>query len=266
MATAAALLEGGEVSGGLVIARDITANRARERQKDEFVSMATHELRSPISTLRGYAQIAESAAARAGAPEIATTATKIVRQSDRLTRLVTDLLDVSRIHSGHIELRASDVRIASMVSDAVEHQRAVHPDRAFVVDIRAAAKNIHADGSRLEQVMTNLLDNAVKYSPDGGDVSVCVSDAGDCVLISIRDQGIGIPAEEQDRLFQRFYRAKSGSSRFSGLGVGLYISYRIVREHGGRMWVESGDEGGSTFNFTLPIGKPPERLGNRDLA
>jgi two-component system, OmpR family, phosphate regulon sensor histidine kinase PhoR len=257
--TAAALHEGGDVSGGLVIAQDTTAVRVRERQKDDFISMATHELRTPISTLRGYAQLTESAAVRAGVPDIAATAGKIVRQSDRLNRLVADLLDVSRIQNGQIELRRSDVPIASMISDAVEHQQAVHPDRAFALDIQSSPALIHADGHRVEQVMTNLLDNAVKYSPDGGDIVVRMGAASDHVRVSVADTGIGIPREEQDRLFQRFYRAKSGSSRFSGLGVGLYISYRIVRAHGGRMWVESSGEGGSTFIFTLPIGDSSPR-------
>jgi signal transduction histidine kinase len=228
--------------------------------------MATHELRTPISTLRGYAQLTESAAVRAGVPDIAATAGKIVRQSDRLNRLVADLLDVSRIHSGHIELRRSDVPISSTVSDAVEHQRALHPDRAFELDIRSSAALVHADGHRVEQVMTNLLDNAVKYSPDGGDIVVRVDAASDHVRVSVADCGIGIPREEQDRLFQRFYRAKSGSSHFSGLGVGSYISYRIVREHGGRIWVESSGEGGSTFIFTLPVGDCSLRPSVADSA
>jgi signal transduction histidine kinase len=262
--TAAALNEGGNVSGGLVIAQDISAVRERERQKDDFISMATHELRTPISTLRGYAQLTESAAVRAGVPDIAATAGKIVRQSDRLTRLVADLLDVSRIHGGHIELRPSDIRFASIISDAVDHQRAIHQDRVFVLDNQSGTTILHADGPRIEQVMTNLLDNAVKYSPDGGDIKILVESTGDALRVSISDHGIGIPADEQARLFQRFYRAKSGSRRFSGLGVGLYISYRIVREHGGKMSVQSTGEGGSTFAFTLPLSTAAQGTGAGD--
>ena len=257
MVSAAVERRHGVVTGALVLCRDVTSFAGHEREKDEFVCMATHELKTPISTLRGYAQMAEARANRLDAPDVAMSISKIIRQADRLTRLVADLLDVSRIHTGHIDLRIAETDVVRIVREAVEHQRAVHPGRCFQFDYNVAVAVVHADGSRVEQVLTNLLDNAVKYSPEGGPVFALLEVGADEVLVAVTDRGIGIPVEEQGQLFQRFYRAKSGAHRVSGLGVGLYISYRIILEHGGRMWVRSNEEGGTTFGFTLPLRYAP---------
>src|ERR1035437_7793208 len=172
--TAAKLLAYGLVTGGVVLCRDVTVLRERENQKDEFVAMATHELKTPLSTLRGYAQILEANAERMQAADVAASAEKIVRQVDRLGRLMNDLLDVSRIHTGRMGLRFSEVRIMGLARDALEHQPAMHPDRSLVLEDRGGADRLLADGPRLEQVLTNLLDNAVKYSPDGGHVVLTI--------------------------------------------------------------------------------------------
>jgi signal transduction histidine kinase len=251
--SAVTIFERGQVAGGVVIATDISNIHAREQLKDEFVSMATHELRTPISTLRGYAQLAELGATRAGEQDVAASAAKIVRQADRLTRLVEDLLDVSRIQTGRMQLSIGEMPIVKAACDAIEQQRAAHPDREIHFERVGSLESVQADAHRIEQVLTNLLDNALKYSPDGGPVHVRVVGAPTEVSFTVTDCGVGIPLDEQGQLFQQYYRAKSGANRFSGLGVGLYISYRIVSEHGGRMWVVSEAAGGSTFGFALPI-------------
>lgn len=259
MFTAAKLLREDTVAGGLVMCRDVTVLRERERQKDEFVSMATHELKTPISTLRGYAQLTQMNADKMEAKDVVANADKIVRQADRLTRLVTDLLDVSRIHAGRMSLRIAPVPVSDLVREAVDVHRTAHPDRSFVLDDDGSSGVILCDATRLEQVLTNLLDNAVKYSPDGGPVRVTVEGTRTEVTITVSDSGVGIPAEEQGQLFQRFYRVRSRAQHFSGLGVGLYISHTIVREHGGQMWVRSGEVGGSTFGVVLPVTPPVNR-------
>lgn len=256
MFTAAKLMRQDVVAGGLVIYRDVTVLRDRERQKDEFVSMATHELKSPISTVRGYAQMTQANADRLSPQEVAANAEKIVRQTDRLTHLVSDLLDVSRIHAGRMSLRTGPVQIGDLVREAVELQRTIHPDRVFMLDDKGGNNLLLGDAERLEQVFANLLDNAVKYSPDGGPVTVTVTGTDTEVEITVTDSGVGIPSDEQGQLFQRFYRVRSRAQRFSGLGVGLYISHTIVREHGGQMWMRSDDSHGSTFGVVLPT-KPP---------
>ena len=259
MFTAAKLIRQDAVAGGLVILRDVTVLRDRERQKDEFVSMASHELKSPISTLRGYAQMTQANADRMDPTDVVANAEKIIRQADRLSHLVTDLLDVSRIHTGRMSLRIASVPIGDFVRDAVDYQRAIHPDRCFVLDDAGCTTVILGDAERLEQVLSNLLDNAVKYSPEGGPVTVTVEGTTTEATITVTDNGVGIPAAEQGQLFQRFYRARSRAQRFSGLGVGLYISHTIVREHGGQMWVRSDESGGSTFGLVLPVTPPVDR-------
>jgi signal transduction histidine kinase len=259
MITAAKVYQHEAVTGGLVVCRDITMLRDRERQKDEFVSMATHELKTPISTLRGYAQIAEAGANRMDASAVSANAEKIIRQADRLSRLVTDLLDVSRMQTGRMDLRISEVNIATVVRDAVDQQRAIHPDRCFEVVADAGAGVILADGQRIEQVLANLLDNAVKYSPDGGPVVVTLEWSTSDISISVTDHGVGIPTEEQGQLFQRFYRGRSRALKFPGLGVGLFISNTIVREHGGQMWVRSDESSGCTFGVILPTSPAMDR-------
>ncbi len=259
MFTAAKLIRQDVVAGGLIIFRDVTMLRDRERQKDEFVSMATHELKSPISTIRGYAQLSQTNADRMNPAEVVANAEKIVRQADRLSHLVNDLLDVSRIHAGRMSLRVAPVQTGDLVRDAVDYQRAVHPERCFILDYRGCATVILGDAERLEQVLTNLLDNAVKYSPDGGPVTVTVESTTTEVAVTVTDSGVGIPYDEQGQLFQRFYRGRARAHRFSGLGVGLYISHTIVREHGGQMWVRSSESGGSTFGFVLPVTPPLNR-------
>lgn len=234
-------------------ARRLDALQDQERQKDEFLSMAAHELRTPISTLRGYAQMAQAGAKRAGAPDVVAVAARILRQVDRLARLVADLADISRIDSGGLDLHHDTLDLVWLVREVLEEQRIANPGRHLDLLCDGTLPALHADAQRLEQVLNNLVDNAIKYSPEGGPVHVRLWRDGAAACVSVRDEGIGIPPGEQERLFERFYRAQSGARRFRGLGAGLYISRRIVEGHGGRIWVESSPEQGSTFGIALPI-------------
>jgi len=255
----AALRDAEGLSCGVVLVQNITDLRRQEREKAEFVSMATHELRSPLTTLRGYAQLAARNASRAGAPEMAVTASKILRQADKLNGLVADLMDLSRIQTGRMQLRNADLDMAQLVTDAAEQQRAAHPGRDITVEPADNPPMLQADDQRIEQVVANLLDNAIKYSPEGGEVRIRLRHDAHHVYVTVTDHGIGIPPEEQGHLFHRFSRGKSAARRFDGLGVGLYISDSIVRDHGGHMWLESVPDEGSTFGFALPIEPPPAR-------
>ncbi len=249
----AALRDTDGVSGGVVVVHNITELRAQEREKDEFVSIAAHELRSPIATLRGYAQLAALSATRPDAPDLAQAAAKILRQADRLNRMVSDLLDISRIQTGRLELVQADLDMPALVRNVAEQQRASHPTREIFFQIDGDPPVVRADDQRIQQVLVNLLDNALKYSPDGGDVRIRLWHEADGVCATVTDKGVGIPQHEQQMLFQRFYRGRTNAHRFSGLGVGLYISHRIIIDHGGRMWVESVAGQGSTFGFALPV-------------
>lgn len=257
--TATVTREPGDASAGLVLLRDITRQHEEARQQDELISMATHELRAPLSTLRGYVQLAQSTAARGRVGDVEAVLGKTLRQADRLNRLIGELLIASHLQSGQVELHMETIDLAAVVRETVEQHHVVAPLRAILVEAEDRPMPVHGDASRLEQVVTNLLDNAIKYSPDGGAVRVTVRAEGHWVSVDVTDHGVGIPEAEQDRLFQRFYRVRSNARRFSGLGVGLYISNRIVEEHEGRMSVHSVLGQGSTFGFALPraeIGYP----------
>lgn len=256
VALIAALLRdtAGALQGGVVVGRDVTSARVREAGKDAFIAMAAHELRAPLSTLRGYAQLARANARSAGLPAISATMDKTLRQVDHLNGLIGDLLDVSRMHLGRIDIqRAAIGNVEAFVHDVVEQHRAAAPTRTIEIVAAAALPALCADPRRLQQVLVNLLDNAIKYSPDDSPIRVVLAGAGDELQMSVHDQGIGIPAAEQEHIFQRFYRGAGAPHRSSGLGVGLFIANQIVEAHGGTMWVRSAEGAGSAIGFTLPI-------------
>lgn len=234
----------------LKVQEQMAAVQAAERERTEFISMVTHELRMPITTARGYAQMARARAAKTDAREIDAPLAKAMDQVDRLNRMVNELLDVTRIHADHLDLHCLPLNLAVLMGEVVEQQRAITPTRPIELHAEQLAP-ILGDARRLEQVFSNLLDNALKYSPAGGPIAVRLERIGDEVQVTVQDRGIGIPASEQERLFERYYRGPSGATRVHGLGVGLYISHQIVVRHGGRMWVQSAEGQGSTFGVIL---------------
>ena len=173
-------------------------------------------------------------------------------QIDRLTNIINELLDVSRIQTGRLELNLEPTSLRNLIEETCENIQATVVDHKIKcygdeLDI------INIDKYRTGQVLVNLLTNAVKYSPSGGEVEMEYKNRPDDVLVSVRDQGIGIPEEYHDRIFERFYRVYDKNEKtFPGLGMGLYISSEIIKKHGGRIWVESKEGEGSTFYFTLP--------------
>jgi signal transduction histidine kinase len=240
----------------LKVQEQLIAVQTAERERTEFISMVTHELRMPVTTARGYAQMARARAAKAGSAEIDAPLVKAIEQVDRLNRMVSELLDVTRIHADHLQLHCLPLNLAVLVAEIAEQQRAANPDRA--IDLHAdQPAPILGDAQRLGQVFSNLLDNGLKYSPAGGPVVIRLERQGDDVQVTVQDQGIGIPESEQERLFERYYRGPSGAPRFQGLGVGLYISHQIVVRHGGRMWVRGAEGVGSTFGVVLPLEAEP---------
>lgn len=232
-----------------VIIRDISERQALERMQREFIAMAGHELRNPLTAIRGAAQLMQ----RRGVYSERRVET-IVNQTRRLERLVDDLLDISRLEAGRLELRPARVDLAQLVHASAEQVRAISP--AHVVRVEVAPGPIEGwwDPDRLGQVLQNLLMNAVKYSPDGGEVLVRLETQDSEVRLSISDRGVGIPAEALSRLFDRFYRAENAAAGSQqGFGLGLYIARSLVEAHGGRIWAESAGPGqGSTFTVALP--------------
>jgi signal transduction histidine kinase len=231
--------------------------------KDEFISIASHELRTPLTAVRGYSDMLMRRVRTQPDREADLRALEtIYLQVDRMNRLIGDLLDASRITSGHLELRPQRIDLVALVRHVVEQQQPLTPQHRFHFSAEPPMILGLVDGGRLEQVILNLLTNAVKYSPAGGLVEVSVTgDAapdGDFVRISVRDQGIGVPPESLPHLFTRFYRATNAhQARSTGLGIGLYVSHQIVRAHGGEIRVASRPGIGSTFTIELPQRVPP---------
>jgi signal transduction histidine kinase len=227
------------------------------RARDQFLSIAAHELRTPIAGVKGYAQMLVRAHQRNRLDEaqLAYGLRTINTATDRLAALTNDLLDVSRIRLGELPLRRQRVDLANLcrtVIDRYQEQRAGGRHR-FRLDADGPCP-ASVDVDRIEQVLTNLIDNAINYSPDGGDVRLSLRGEDDGILLQVRDDGIGLPTNAADAIFTPFGRAANAARHnLPGLGLGLYICKNIAERHGGRIWAESAGEGeGTTMSVWLP--------------
>ena len=244
---------GGEYLGRLFVYVDVTAQKKLDEQRSQFLTVAAHELRTPLTPLTMYLQNIERRVARGLAvdPELAG---KARRQVSRLAKLVEDLLDVSRMESGQLEIVRAPLELDALVADVVGDFRGASGSHELVLVRPEESVAVSGDRERLEQVLVNLLQNAIKYSPQGGRIVVMVRRDGADAVVSVADEGIGVPAEEQARLFQRFFRARNAAAHhYGGLGIGLYVSHQIVERHGGRFAVDSESGKGAVFSFTLPV-------------
>jgi signal transduction histidine kinase len=248
-------ISGVEFFDGTVYAlRDLTEVRRLEELKAEFVATASHELRTPLAAVYGAAQTLrrhDFALDEAGRERFVSL---IVDESERLGRIVNDILLANQLDIGRVELRTEVFDPAELVERVVEGAR-IHapPTISLVAAAHPPLSPIASDRDRVRQVLTNLLENAMKYSPKGGRVEVGVSANGRMLRFYVRDQGIGIPPEEQTRIFDKFYRLDPQmSGGVGGTGLGLYICNELVQRMGGRIWVESDEEEGSIFLFEIP--------------
>ncbi|MBV9791011.1 MAG: histidine kinase [Chloroflexi bacterium] len=253
-------------SGFLLAANDVTREREVDRLKSEFVSVVSHELRTPLTSILGYTELL---LAREFAPaERREFIHTVHKEADHLANLVEDLLNVSRLDAGKIKLERWVMALPKLVRELVAQLNAeldVERHR-LLLDVPESLPPIYADRDRVRQILSNLLSNAIKYSPEGGEVVLHASvlqkppasapslPPEPALLISVRDQGIGIPQHELSRIFERFYRVdNSNTRRIGGTGLGLAITRALVELHGGRIWVESTPGEGSTFYVTLPL-------------
>ena len=223
------------------------------RLKDEFLSIASHELRTPVTSIKGYTQLAKMLIREGDLNTSEEYLDIALDQIDRMSRLILELLDVSRIETGRLEIRREPIAWSQFVRDVVHRHHTAVSDRRFHLVVPEDSKIVTGDRDRLEQVLGNLLENAVKYSPEGSEVYVNVEDRGDSLITSVCDRGIGIPADELGQVFERFHRGRQVSStNYGGLGLGLYITKQIIERHGGTIWVDSKEGTGTTFFFSLP--------------
>ena len=228
-----------------------------QRIKDDFLSIVSHELRTPLTSIQGYAQLLE-ARMRDSASAKELSQMRVIRsQVTRMRRLVDDLLDVSRIdRRGGVSVEPEPMDMAEEIREAAARTGRDHPNRTITVDAPEALP-IVADRDRIGQVLTNLLDNAIKYSPDGGDVTVRARATGSDVDVAVLDEGVGISPDQADAVFDRFFQADEDRSgrRFGGLGLGLYITRAIIQTHGGEIRAQANAEAGrgTMIRFTLPL-------------
>jgi PAS domain S-box-containing protein len=256
--TATPMQEADQVAGAVVVFSDISQRRAVERMKEEFVSVVSHELRTPLTAIRGSLGLIGGGAVG----ELPEAAARMVRialdNSDRLTRLINDILDLERIESGAVplELRAHDA--ASIVEATLTTGRPLAQVAGVVLVSGTVEGSVHGDADRIVQALTNLVGNAIKFSPRGGEVRVCAEQEGSHVTFVVQDQGRGIPDEKLGTVFERFQQVDSSDAREKGgTGLGLAITKTIVERHGGRIWVDSEIGKGSAFRFTIPAATEP---------
>lgn len=247
-------LEGQYKDRILIAIEDITDRREIEKRKDDFLSIASHELRTPLTTIKGLVQIMQ----RMVPPELGERFRSVLDKTgiyvDRLNNLIAELLDVSRIQTGNIELHKDLFDFDKSVHEAVESIQAATKSHQIQVS-GSTGEMLSADESHIVQVINNLLSNAIKYAPDHKEIEVYLSRVSNFVKFSVKDQGMGIRVEDQKKIFDRFYRVGEIQQRFPGMGIGLYICDQIIKNHGGTLWVESEPGKGSTFSFTLPLNK-----------
>ncbi|QSQ11340.1 ATP-binding protein [Myxococcus landrumensis] len=223
------------------------------RVRDDFLSIASHELKTPLTPLSLRLATLERKLER-GEHVDPSTLRHARQHLLRMTGLINDLLDASRIEAGRLMLHPQPTRMDSLVEHVLESMEAQRGSHELRFEHPEQAVQVFADPYRLEQVISNLVENALKYSPDGGLIRVTLQTRGELALLSVSDSGIGIPEDQQKLLFERYFRARNVSSRsYGGLGLGLYISRDIVEHHGGRIWVESEVGHGSTFHVALPL-------------
>ncbi len=242
----------GTIIGAAKIARDITERLELERRKDEFIGMASHELKTPITTLKGFTQLLRRTFERRGLPEAVPTLTKMEAQVDRLTKLIDELLDVSKIQAGRVDYEEEPVDLAALLRETVELLQASSPTQALLLKAPPHAW-ILGDKGHLSQMVTNLITNAIKYSPQANQVDLFLTVSQTTVTLHVRDEGFGIPKAYQKHIFDRFYRVPDRQQVIPGLGLGLYITHEIVKRHGGEITVESEEGKGSTFIVSLPL-------------
>ncbi len=253
---------------------DITERKYLERKvieyeelskmKSDLLATVSHELRTPLSTIKGYSTMILDYSSRLGSDETMDYLKSIDNSADRLTKLVDNLLDTSRMEAGLLKLEKSPTNISQLIQRVAAEAGIRAGHHKIITKLNDKLPRLNIDVKRIRQVLDNLIDNAIKYSPQGTEVLISAKKNGRELLVSINDQGAGIPAEELTNIFDRMYRIEQRlSSGVDGMGLGLYICQRLVEAHGGRIWAESTVGQGSTIQFTLPITSTAKRKMKR---
>jgi PAS domain S-box-containing protein len=232
---------------------NIDEQKQLQRQKDDFLGIASHELKTPVTSIKAYAQVLGAMLTREGETKKAEMVTRMDAQVNRLTNLIGDLLDVTKINSGRLQFNKVWFDLNQAIKETVDDLQHTTQKHKLVEDFGETGQ-IYSDKDRIGQVITNLITNAIKYSPHTDKIIVSTRLKNNEAIVCVQDFGIGIPGDKKDKVFEQFYRVSGDKQHtFPGLGLGLYISSEIIKREGGRMWVNSIEGKGSTFCFALPV-------------
>lgn len=248
--------QGGEYYGRVFAFRDVTKEREVDRMKTEFISLVSHEFRTPLTSIKGYTDLLTSGEVGEISEDQKEFLQIVQTNADRLMALINDLLDISRMEQGRVELREGTVDVVPLIQGSlVAMQLQVQSkQQRLIMNLDQPLPPVRGDMARISQILTNLLSNAHKYTLAGGTITVSAAQEGEMLRVSIADTGVGLTEEEQLHLFTRFYRAKNSATQdVGGTGLGLSITRMLVEMHGGTITVQSQPGKGSTFSFTLPI-------------
>lgn len=243
----------GKIIAWFGVCADIDDQKKAMEKKDEFISMASHELKTPVTSLKAFTQIMMMTFEEDGNKIASSMLGKMDKQINKLTGLITDLLDASKANSGQLNFQDEKFDFSELVNEIVDEMQRTSISHQMIISL-AKEQIINGDRNRIGQVIMNLLSNAIKYSPGANEVIISTEVKNNNLEFCVQDFGIGIPASQQSKLFTRFFRVTNDSTNtFPGLGVGLYISSEIIRRHSGTMDFKSEEGKGSTFCFTLPL-------------
>ncbi len=239
----------------LLSIEDVTEKRSAEQQKDDFISIAGHEIKTPITVIKALAQMLQKRSQKFGDVSFTQSLGKIDEKTDKLIALINYLLDITQIETGEMQLIKADFDLDRMVAESIEEMGIIDTTHKFI--LKGKCKDaVFADRFRISQVLNNLLNNAVKYSPPDSQIIIKLAKSSnkEHITISIQDFGMGVPKEEQSQVFRRFSRSSNVKSmNIGGLGLGLHISKEIVKQHNGKIWFKSEVGHGSTFYFKIPV-------------
>jgi len=243
--------ENGTSTRVLLATHDITELKEAEEEREVFIHTISHDLRSPLSVVKGHVDLVQELVVAAGIDsQLLDSLQAIQRGVQRITAMTADMVDSARWKAGQLQLKTEPIDLPSYIMDYLERAQPIMDVERISLDIKAGLPLILADANRLERILVNLLSNALKYSPPERSVILRARLHDSEVVVSVQDFGQGIPPEDIPRLFDRFFRAKGGGA-VEGIGLGLYIAKLLVEAHGGRIWVDTELEKGSTFSFTL---------------
>ena len=253
----------GTLAGVVHVFRDISEYKEIDRMKSDFVATVSHELRTPLTSILGFSKTLLRTDASFSDESRKSFLLEIVREGERLARLIEDVLSVSRIEAGRLRFDLKPVNAAPTINQVIKNMARLTSIHNFIINVPDGLPPVSADPDKLYQVLLNLVVNAVKYSPDGGPVTVNAGAREGNVLFEVEDHGVGISTEHLPHVFERFYRAARGKGGATGTGLGLYVSKNLVEQMGGRIWAESEAGKGSRFFFELPVAVAEEAVKER---